>query len=80
MQQKSQDEVVANAIAWLTANREQIGYLRPRRWCGVVQFHAYNRHNLIPYIEDQPMLPDDPCDTRVHDAAVALGISIEGFR
>ena len=75
-----QDEAVRVAIAWLTDNRSQISYLRPRRWCGVDQFHAYNRKNMIPYIDGQPSLPDDPRDTRVHDAAVALGIPIEGAR
>jgi hypothetical protein len=44
---------------WLLSHREQITHFRPRRWCGVEMLLAYNRREMPPYINGQPLIPDD---------------------
>jgi len=68
---------INEAIAWLQTNAARITYLRPRRMCSGMCFLAYDRSLSIPYIDGQPLMLDDPTDTRLHDAAVSFGISIE---
>ena len=45
---------------WLKANKHQITHFRPRKGGGVWSFLAYSRHLKIPYLMDQPYMPDVP--------------------
>ena len=68
---------IEKAIAWLHANHNQITHIRSRNMFGAYMFVAYNRNQIVPIIDSQPMMVDDANDSQIHDAIVSLNISLE---
>lgn len=44
---------------WLKENNHRITHFRPKSFCRCEYFLAYDRNQIIPYIDGQPYMPDN---------------------
>jgi len=44
---------------WLKETNNKITHFRSKKWCGMWRYLAYNRNEVIPFISDQPFMPDN---------------------